>query len=223
MTAPYNGFQRTTWDETPEPATVAPAAAPTPTGAPAHGSEASLVDHANRIATEEERRYNEGLAGARSAFDQSQSALSNLIEPGALFSQATDNIGARGRQSIEGLRSAFGARGINPNSGAGQGMMERMSFENTNQVLGATRDSAFEAQRQRQVAAAVNFANAMNVNQATNAPVSGVRYEAEQDIFQGGLTREGIAAMAAARRGGSSGKGGKLVLIALAIQNIPGL
>ena len=40
----------------------------------------------------------------------------------------------------------------------------------------------------------------MNLQRATDSPVSGIKYEANQDIFQGRLAREGIAAMAASQR-----------------------
>lgn len=156
--------------------------------------EDQMREQAAGMEAEEKRRYEESLGIATNAYDQSNSALSKLIDPSLLFSRAADQIGARGAANLSALRSSLGSRGLNPNSGAAHGALSRMAFETNNSVVGATRDVEIENQRQRQVNAAVSFANAMNLANLTNAPVSGVGLETTQNLFEGQLTREGIKA-----------------------------
>lgn len=145
------------------------------------------------IEAEEKRRYEEGLGIAKGAYAKSEDALSKMIDPSLLFSRAADGIGQRGIQNMNALRSSLGARGINPNSGAANSALSRMAFDTGNAVTGATRDIEIENQRQRQVNAAVSFANALNLANQVNAPVSGVGLETTQNLFEGQLAREGMA------------------------------
>lgn len=188
--------------------------------------ENEMRSQAGDIARQEEQRYQSGLGLLNTAYHDSQKSLSSLIDPSLLFSKASDAIGARGVANMNTLRSSLGARGLNPNSGAASGLLSRMAFENNNAVVGATRDVALENQRQRQVNAAQSFANALNLANFTNSPVSGVQLETTQNLFEGQLAREGIAAQErsnkrANKSNKASGVGGAIGGIAKGL--IPGL
>ncbi len=155
-------------------------------------SEHAMRGLASDIQTEEEKRYSQGLGGLQGAYAESHNALSSLIDPDLLFSKASDAIGARSIDAMNGLRSSLGARGLNPNSGAAGGLLSRLAFSNEQALTGATRDVAIENQRQRQVNAASNFANALNLANYTQSPVSGVGLETEQNIFEGKIAQEGM-------------------------------
>ena len=164
--------------------------------APAAGQsnlENEMRSRASDIARQEQQRYESGLGVARDAYARSERSLSQLIDPDLLFSRASDAIGARGVDSMNRMRQSMGARGINPNSGAANGMLSRLAFEQNNAITGATRDVAIENQRQRQVNAAQSFQNAMNLSAYINSPVSGIEYENAQNLFEGQIAREGIA------------------------------
>lgn len=156
--------------------------------------EDTMKSQAADIVAQENQRYGQGLGTAQQAYGQSQSVLSQMIDPSLLFSKASDAIGARSVGNMNALRSSLGARGLNPNSGAASGLLSRMAFDQNNAITGATRDVAIENQRQRQVNAAQSFANAMNLANYTNAPVSGANLETTQNLFEGQIAREGIAA-----------------------------
>ena len=162
-------------------------------GGAAFGSPQDMHDRAAAIEREERARHSRGVGIATTAFNESKGALSNLIDPNLLFSRASDSVGAQGRSSLEGLRRSLGSRGISPNSGAAGGSLERLAFARQGALVGATRDIGIENQRQRQVNAAQNFANALNLGQAINAPVPGALLETSQNIFEGNLAREAIA------------------------------
>lgn len=142
------------------------------------GSEMDITGRANAIEAEERSRYQAGLGGLESAYTRSSRALGQGIDPDLLFSKAADTIGARARFNLEGLRSSLGARGLNPNSGAAQGLLNRIGFDRENALVGATRDIAIENQRQRHVAAAQDFANALNLAQYRNSPVPQIGLDA---------------------------------------------
>ena len=167
-----------------------------------HGSEAELWDLAKQVQDTESQRYGSALGLGQQAYAASQAA-NQPIDPSLLFSKAADAIGARGSQNVNALRSSLGARGLNPNSGAANGLMSRLMFQNQSDITGATRDVAIENQRARQVNAASNFANAMNLANLTNAPASGAMLETSQNIFEGDLAREGIKAQAKSNKAAS--------------------
>ena len=155
--------------------------------------EGDMRNMAGQSQGQEEARYAEGKGLLTSAYADSQKALNSQIDPNLLFSRASDAVGARSIQSLNNFRQSLGARGLNPNSGVAGGALSRLMFQNDATLTGATRDIAIENQRNRQVAAAQNFANALNLAGYTNAPVSGVGLETEQNIFEGLLAQNGIA------------------------------
>jgi hypothetical protein len=156
-------------------------------------SEQEMRRLAGNIEDTEGQRYQQGLNTLSGAFNQSQRTLSQGVDAGLLFSRASDSIGARSKSQLDALRTSLGARGMNPNSGAAGGILSRLMFEREGALTGATRDIAIDNQRQRQVNAAVNFANALQLANYTNAPVGGARLETEQNIFEGLLAQKGIA------------------------------
>ena len=175
------------------------------------GSETDLVSRADEIEAEEQRRQREGVGVVRGAFEESRRTLADLVDPNLLFSQASDAVGARSKRSLEGLRKSLGARGLNPNSGAAQGLLSRLISSQEGQLVGAKRDIALDNQRQRQVNAATNFANALNLSQEINRPVSAVGLDTATNIFEGRIAREGIAAQrASADKASSDNKLGSL-------------
>lgn len=151
-----------------------------------------MREGAGKIEDEETRRYQEGLGTLQGAYQDSKGILSQGVDANLLFSQAADTVGARSKSMIEGLRGSLGARGLNPNSGAAQGMLSRLAMSMQGDLIGAKRDIAIENQRQRQVNAAVNFANALNLAAYTQSPVSGAKFEADQSIFEGLLGVYGV-------------------------------
>ena len=155
---------------------------------------------ARDIEREERQRYAAGLNTATQAYEQSQQALSQGIDVDSLFSRAADSVGAQSKRAMDQMRSSFGARGISPNSGASQGAMNRLAQGIHGNLTGARRDIAIEDLRTRQTNAALNFANAMNLAGYQNSPVSGIRHETAQTMFEGRIAREGIAAQASATR-----------------------
>src|SRR5678815_2279788 len=82
-----------------------------PPKTPMQASEDRMRSLAGDIQSTEEQRYASGLGTATDAYNTSRSALSSLIDPSLLFSQASDAIGARSIQSMNGLRTSLGARG----------------------------------------------------------------------------------------------------------------
>jgi len=163
------------------------------------GSEADLIAQAERVEDEENRRYRSGLDVLNPAFENAQNVLSQGVDTNLLFSQAADAVGSRSRGSLRALRRSMGARNINPNSGAAQGLMSRMIAQNQGALIGASRDIAISDRDARQRNAAVNFGNALNLAGFRNAPVSSARLQTSQNIFEGNIAREGIAAMAASQ------------------------
>lgn len=153
-----------------------------------------MYDLAGEIEGEENRRYQGGLAGLTEAYRASRETLGRDIDSSLLFSRAADAVGARARGNLDALRRSMGARGINPNSGAATALLQRADFEKQNALVGAERDIGIENQRRRDVNAAINFANALNLANYTNAPVSGVRLDATQNAFEGGIALQGIEA-----------------------------
>lgn len=151
-----------------------------------------LREGAGKIEDEERARYQGGLSTLTGAYQDAKSVLSEGVDADLLFSQASDSIGARSRRSVESLRSSLGARGLNPNSGAAQGLLSRLAMAQQGELIGAHRDIAIEDKNKRQVNAAVNFANALNLAAYTNSPVPGARFEADQNIFEGLLSTYGV-------------------------------
>lgn len=161
----------------------------------AAGTEADLMNRANQVDAEETKRYEGGLGVIQDAYASSKKDLSTLLDQDLLFSRASDAVGARAGRGLESLRSSLGSRGINPNSGAAGGMMQRMMMSQQGQLIGAKRDIALENQNVRHRNAAVNFANALNLGQYQNSPVSVAGMDMSTNIFEGNLAREGIASM----------------------------
>lgn len=164
------------------------------------GSKEDLHNQAEQIANEERMRYIGGRETLRDAYRQSQQALSSLVDPDLLYSKAADSVGARGRTNLESLRRSLSSRGISPNSGAAQGALSRLAFQTQGDLIGAKRDIALDNQRQRQVNAATQFAQALQLADYTNSPVSGIRYEAAQDAFEGDIAIAGINAQSASQK-----------------------
>lgn len=154
----------------------------------------TMRQQAGSIEEEEKRRYQQGLGVLQGAYEKTSKTLDSTIDPNLLFSRASDTVGARSRSMIESLRGSLGSRGLNANSGAASGLLSRLAMSQEGQLIGATRDIAIENQRQRQANAAINFANALNLAGYTNAPVSGAMLETTQNLFEGSLAREGLAA-----------------------------
>lgn len=185
----YAGPWRTNWG-----GMLGGGSSSTTTAAPKPPSlEDTMKSQAADIVAQENQRYGQGLGTLQSAYAASQAA-NQPIDPSLLFSKASDAIGARAMGNMNALRSSLGARGLNPNSGAASGLLQRMAFQQGNDVTGAMKDIAIDNQRQRQVGAAQNFANAMNLANYTNAPASGANLETTQNLFEGQIAREGIAA-----------------------------
>lgn len=152
----------------------------------------AMVRSAQDIAKTEGERYGAGLDTLTGAYNESRRSMADLIDPNLLFSKASDAIGARSGQQLNDLRSSLGARGLNPNSGAASGMLSRLQFQREGALTGATRDIAIENQRQRQVNAALNFSNALNLANYQNSPASAVMLDTYQNLFEGDIAREGI-------------------------------
>jgi len=165
--------------------------------------ETQLGESADRIETEEDRRRTQGLGTLTNAFEQSQQALGNLIDPDALFSRVSDAVGSRGRHGVEAIRNSLSGRGLSAGSGAAQGLLSRLAFSQEGSLRGAQRDVALENQRQRQVNAGVNFANATRLAAAQGGPVSGVKHDTLTTLLEGEIAREGIAAGVGAQRSAS--------------------
>ncbi len=105
---------------------------------------------------------------------------------------------------MNALRSSLGARGLNPNSGAAGGLLSRLAYEQGNAVIGAQKDTAIENQKQRQIAAAQNFSNALNLANYTQSPVSGANLENTQNIYEGTLAKYGIDKQAKSAKNAAS-------------------
>jgi len=176
-------------------------------GGPSDPQPKSLEDRmtaeAGQIGAEETRRYDLGLGTLTEAFLNSQREMAAGLDAGLLFSKAADSIGARGSGGLEGIRSSLGSRGLNPNSGAAQGMMSRLLMSQQGSIVGATRDIGIYNKNQRVANAATNFANATTLAIGQQAPVSGIGYENLQNLFEGQIAREGIAAGVASQRAAS--------------------
>lgn len=158
------------------------------------GAANTMWDLAGGIEDEERSRYQGGLDTLTGAYEESRTALSSLVDEDLLYSKAADAVGARAKSSVEGLRRSLGARGLSANSGAAQGLLSRIAFEGQNSLIGAKRDIALENQRQRQVNAAVNFANALNLANYRNSPVGGQRLEATQGLMEYSLADRAVGA-----------------------------
>lgn len=163
------------------------------TGGTGPGSESDLVRRADDIERTEYGRYGEGKGFAVDAFKNAQTELSKGIDTDLLYGKALDSSGAQARSSVESLRSSLGARGLNPNSGAAQGMLSQMALQQTGQLVGAKRDIALADRETRQKNAAVNFANALNLAGYINSPVPQIGLDTSTSIFEGNLAREGMA------------------------------
>lgn len=154
--------------------------------------EQNMTGAADQIAATERNRYESGLGVATGAFEQAQAALGEQVNPDLLFGQASDQIGARGRAGLESIRSSLGSRGLSANSGAAQGMLSRLIFQQQGNITGAKRDIALTNQKERQVNAALNFANALNLSGYINSPASGIQYENWLNLYQGELAKQGL-------------------------------
>jgi hypothetical protein len=164
------------------------------------------------IQATEEARYQAGLQPAQQAYWEARNVLNQGVDTGLLFSRAADTVGAKSKSMIESLRSSLGSRNLSANSGAAQGMLSRLAMSQEGQLIGATRDIAIDDLKQRQVNAAVNFANALNLAGYTNAPASGAIFENEQNIFEGMLALKGIdAAKASADKANQTGILGSVI------------
>ena len=176
-------------------------------GGVAGEEEISLEDQlsasAERIEAEENRRGAKFEDTLTSAFERSQSQLSNLIDPDLLFSRASDVVGARGRQGVEAIRQSLSGRGLSSQSGASQGLLSRLMFSQQGQVTGAQRDVAIENQRQRQINAGIEFAQATQVGLAQNRQVSGAVHDTIGQRIEHNIAREGIAKGVSAQRAAS--------------------
>lgn len=158
---------------------------------------------AGLIEDEERARYQGGLSTLVDAYNQSSATLNQGIDPNLLFSRAADSVGARAKGNLQALMQQMGARGINPNSGAAMGMLQRLQFEKQGALVGAQRDVAIENQRQRQANAVVNFQNALNLANYRNSPVGGQRLEATQNLLDFHLADRAVGAQERATKDAS--------------------
>lgn len=177
-----------------EPATATATAAPIRlSGEQAYKMlEDKMTGQATSIEQQENNRYSQGLSTLQGAYGQSQSALSNLLDPDLLFSQASDPIGAQAGGQMDALRRSLGARGLNPNSGAASSLLSRIVFGKQQALQGARLSSEVENVKLRQTAAAQNFANALNLAGYVNSPVSQIGLDTTQNQYEGLLAREGL-------------------------------
>lgn len=172
--------------------------------------ESNLRSMSAGIGAEENRRYGQSVGTATDAYNSLRSTP--LVDPNLLFSQAADSIGARSGANLEALRSSLGARGLNPNSGAASGMLQRLLFQQGNEVTGAIRDTALQNQKDRQTKAAQDFAAAMNLAGVQNSPVSQIGLDTEQNIYEGQLAKYGIDKQAkSAKKAGQNNVLGGLI------------
>ena len=176
---------------------------PAATAAAPPSLEDQMTTKAGQMESEETRRYEQGLGTLTDAFRRSQEALTKGVDSNLLFSQAADALGARGGQGLEAIRRSLGSRGLNPNSGAAQGMLQRLLMGQQGAITGATRDIGIFNQQQRVTNAGINFSNATNLAIQQQAPVSGIGYENMQNQQEAALTREGIAAGVQSNRAAS--------------------
>lgn len=184
--------------------------------------EDTMKSQAAGIEAEERRRYDQGLGTLSESYRQSQRELTSPLDTGLLFSRASDAIGARSAGQMNAIRSSLGARGLNPNSGVASGMLSRLQYQREGATTGATRDIAIEDKRRREVNAAVSFANALQLANYTQSPVSGVGLETTQNLFEGQIAREGIASQERSNKRAS--KANKASSVGGALFNaIPGL
>ena len=166
-------------------------------------TEEALIAQARRAEDVELQRYEEGKGILSQAFQESRTKLNTDIDANLLFSRASDSVGAQSKRNIESLRRSLGGRGLRASSGAAQGMLSRIAFQKEGALTGATRDIAIENQRQRQVNAAVNFANALNLANFTNAPHPQAGLDVLANLTDLKLAREGLRSQerSAARAG----------------------
>jgi hypothetical protein len=155
-------------------------------------SESTMRSQSSAIEAEENRRYGEGVGGAKDAYASLTKALLEPTDTSLLFSKASDAIGARGGGQMDALRTSLGARGLNPNSGAASGLLQRLMFNQENALVGAQKDIAIDAKARRDTNAATAFAAALNLNDRINAPVSQIGLDTTTNIYEGQIAKYGI-------------------------------
>lgn len=161
--------------------------------------EDQMTRHAEGIEAEETRRYEQGLGTMMDAYRHSQGEIAKSLDPGLLWSKASDNIGARSKGALESMRRQLGASGRQPS----QGLLSRLMMSHEGQLLGAERDITIHNKEKRSALAAQSMGDALKLAIQQQAPVSGIRYENAQNLFEGQLTREGHQAGVASNRAAS--------------------
>lgn len=156
------------------------------------GSEEDLIHQASLIEANENVRYTEARGVLETAHRQFREAMNDGFDEQAHYTEALDNVGAQNKRAISGIRRSLGARGLNPNSGAAQGILSRLIMSNRGQLIADRRRGREIARRERQANEATSFANALNLAGLINSPVSGAMLETSQNIFEGNLVREGL-------------------------------
>jgi hypothetical protein len=164
------------------------------------GSDQFLFDSARNVETLENARFQQESGFLTNQFNMASQVLGRGSPTDLLFSQAADSAGARARGNMDRLRASMGARGIDPNSGAASGLLSRIMLQQQNDLTGAKRDISIDDARQRQVGAAQNFANALNLSQFRNQSPSMVGVDTATNLAELRLAREGINAQAASQK-----------------------
>lgn len=159
------------------------------------GTQPGLYEAAAGIEAEERSRYERGMGDLETQFGALQSTLSKGVDKSLLMGQGFDATGLRARTMMDRLRQNIGGRGIDPNSGAANGLLARLALQMDNANMGVMRDVEIEDARQRQVNAGQLFGAALNVFQARNQPVPTALADmglnvAEMNLAERGLQRQ---------------------------------
>lgn len=135
----------------------------------------------------------------QAGYEASEKGLAGLFQ-----SRAGDQLNASLTDTLRGLGQSLGGRGIDPNSGAAQGSLERIAGNYQNALTGARRDIALgaydraAAQRSAQAAYAQTLTSLMNESPSMIG-VDTLSNLAELDLTRYGIDRSAEAAHESAR------------------------
>ena len=130
------------------------------------------------------KRYDDSLGMLKSEFAKSNAgfAADNARLDRVLFSGAADSAGRGAAQGISSLRSALGARGINPSSGAAASLAGRIGMQQQGALMGAARDITADSLRRRDAQRQNRLRQAFGIAEFQNQAADMVGLDALQDV-----------------------------------------
>lgn len=113
----------------------------------------------------ENDRFQDALGFLKSEFQTSNEGFSadNARLDRLLFSGAADQFGRQASEGLSSLRTAIGARGINPNSGAAAALAGNIGLQQQGQLMGARRDITMDSLRRRDAQRVQRFQQAFGM------------------------------------------------------------